>query len=97
MLNNADFTIKNAKQKLPKEVTKNQRIVYLIEKYEKRMIKNGSFASCNSLEEEKEQTSPASHSSERRHSWLPIGITKQPVMDSITEEEALDEEEIIEN
>jgi len=36
LLNNADFTIKNSKNKLAKELTKNQRIVYLIEKYEKR-------------------------------------------------------------
>lgn len=35
-MNNADYTIRNAKNKLPKEVTKNQRVVYLIEKYEKR-------------------------------------------------------------
>ena len=36
LLNNADFTVKNSKNKLAKELTKNQRIVYLIEKYEKR-------------------------------------------------------------
>jgi hypothetical protein len=38
LLNNAEqsITCKGAKNRTPKEVTKNQRIVYLIEKYEKR-------------------------------------------------------------
>ena len=39
LLNNAEqsITSKGAKNRTPKEVTKNQRIVYLIEKYEKRL------------------------------------------------------------
>ena len=50
LLNNADFTLRNAKGKSVKEVTNNQRIIYLIEKYEKRLIKtnNSSFLSTNS-------------------------------------------------
>jgi len=43
------LVIKNAKGKLAKEVTKNQRIVYLLEKYEKRVGNNPE-----SDEEEKE-------------------------------------------
>mmetsp|Transcript_20981 Transcript_20981/g.20097 ORF Transcript_20981/g.20097 Transcript_20981/m.20097 type:complete len:145 (+) Transcript_20981:453-887(+) len=35
LLNNANPLARNAKNKLPKELTKNQRIVYLLEKYEK--------------------------------------------------------------
>lgn len=42
--------IRNAKGKLAKEVTKNQRIVYLLEKYEKRVVNNPE-----SDEEEKER------------------------------------------
>ena len=42
--------MKNLKGKLPKEVTPNQRIIYLIEKYEKKLIKNGSFVSTKSEE-----------------------------------------------
>ena len=39
LLNNAEqsITSKGHKKKTPKEVTKNQRIVYLIEKYEKKL------------------------------------------------------------
>lgn len=44
------LVIKNAKGKLAKEVTKNQRIVYLLEKYEKRVVNNPE-----SDEEEKER------------------------------------------
>lgn len=51
LLNNADFSLKNTKGKLPKEVTLNQRIVYLIEKYEKKFIKNGSFVSSKTEED----------------------------------------------
>ena len=40
LLSGADFTIRSAKNKVAKEVTKNQRIVYLIEKYEKRGLSN---------------------------------------------------------
>jgi hypothetical protein len=53
LLSNADFSLKNVKGRLPKEVTKNQRIIYLIEKYEKRIIKEGSFIMTH-LEEEKD-------------------------------------------
>lgn len=56
LLNNADFNVKNDKLKVAKEVTKNQRIIYLIEKYEKKFSKTttNSFLSTNSQEEEKE-------------------------------------------
>jgi hypothetical protein len=54
LLNNADFTIKNIKGRLPKEVTKNQRIIYLIEKYEKRVIRTGSSFASTATEEEKD-------------------------------------------
>ncbi len=59
LLNNADFNIKNAKGRKPKEVTNNQRIIYLIEKYEKRQVTGSPISledvfefSHNSTEEE---------------------------------------------
>jgi ankyrin repeat protein len=38
LLNNAERSLglRNGRQKLPREMTKNQRIIYLLEKYEKR-------------------------------------------------------------
>jgi hypothetical protein len=98
LLNNADFTIKNFKGKIPKEVTKNQRIIYLIEKYEKRVSKTttNSFHSSISNEEEKE-----AKSSERRQSVMMSGSSQNslriPTLNSIREADIIYEEEEIEN
>ena len=55
LLNNAEqsITSKGAKNRTPKEVTKNQRIVYLIEKYEKRL---GSSENSSTHEEQLEMS-----------------------------------------
>jgi hypothetical protein len=55
LLNNAEqsITSKGAKNRTPKEVTKNQRIVYLIEKYEKRL---GSSETSSIHEEQLEMS-----------------------------------------
>mmetsp|Transcript_17984 Transcript_17984/g.12917 ORF Transcript_17984/g.12917 Transcript_17984/m.12917 type:complete len:131 (+) Transcript_17984:327-719(+) len=49
LLSNANINIKNAKNKTPKEVTKNQRIIYLIEKYEKRNARSSFSESSSNL------------------------------------------------
>ena len=94
LLNNADYTVKNSKGKVPKEVTKNQRIIYLIEKYEKKMIKTatGSFQSSKSNEEEKESGVRLSLSGQgsAQHKY-------SPSISSIREEDIIYEEEEIEN
>ncbi len=89
LLNNSDFTIRNEKSKLPKEITKNQRIIYLIEKYEKKQVKSSSnsFVSTNSQEEEKFEQSQMQQ--DKRINLAAQG--KMPVLDSIAEE---DEESI---
>jgi hypothetical protein len=70
LLNNAEQSIgiKNSKNKTPKEVTKNQRIVYLIEKYEKRLAGAETSSQEDFLEmsfEEEEKGDGGSSSSDR--------------------------------
>jgi hypothetical protein len=91
LLNNADYTVKNEKGKSAKEVTKNQRIIYLIEKYEKRYkpTASGSFTSTKSQEEEKD-------SSNRGQSAV-LSQKYSPNIGMIREEDIIYEEEEIEN
>ncbi len=88
LLNNADYTVKNEKGKSAKEVTKNQRIIYLIEKYEKRYrpTASGSFTSTKSQEEEKEGRQSAV-----------LTQKYSPNIGMIREEDIIYEEEEIEN
>jgi len=80
LLNNADFMARSPKGKLAKEMTKNQRIVYLIEKYEKRFAsRTGSFHST--AEDESKQV-------ERRPSQ---SLTKPGLL--VREEDIIYEEE----
>ncbi|CDW79366.1 protein kinase domain containing protein [Stylonychia lemnae] len=93
LLNNADLSIKNNKFKTAKEVTNNQRIIYLIEKYEKRnKTNNSSFLSTQS-EEEKE----SSDKKQMPFQSANQSSIKAPLMDCITEEDIMYEEEEIEN
>eukprot|EP00347_Sterkiella_histriomuscorum_P006016 403354389 len=97
LLNNADFTLKNMKGKSVKDVTNNQRIIYLIEKYEKRvMTTNSSFLSTNSQEEEKDGGTQI-EKNKNTHSQISGQSCRIPALGSITEEDIIYEEEEIEN
>ena len=74
LLNNADFSTKNLKGRLPKEVTRNQRIIYLIEKYEKRYQRQSSFLSTSGASNEEKQmfeTVIESSNKDRRLTYQP--------------------------
>ena len=83
LLNNADFILKSPKGKPAKETTKNQRIVYLIEKYEKR-AGSGSFLATPS--------SDAFHAKPERRSSLLQAAKPLPVReeDIVYEEQELE-------